>query len=144
MAKRADKKYPLVPLPVVTTPFHRIAMDMIRLLPPTKEGYQYILTVVDNGTRYPEAFPLKSTTSQDIAEGLVDMFARTGIPQEILTDRGSNFCGELMEEFLKIFGIQHIKTSAYHPETNGMVEQYNATLKHGLQKNSERFRTEWN
>lgn len=73
-------------------------MDMIGPLPPTDEGHKYILTVCDYGTRYPEAFPLKSTTSRDVAEALVEMFSRTGIPDEILTDRGSNFTSELMKD----------------------------------------------
>lgn len=78
-------------MPIIRTPFSRIAMDMVGPLPPTDEGYRYILTICDYGTRYPEAFPLKTTTSVDVAEALLEMFARTGIPDEILTDRGSNF-----------------------------------------------------
>lgn len=119
-------------------------MDMVGPLPPTEEGHRFILTVCDYGSRYPEAFPLKSTTSQDVAEALVEMFSHTGIPEEILTDRGTNFCSELMEEFLKMFGVCHIKTSAYHPETDSMVERYNATLKHGLRKYVDQFQGQWN
>lgn len=118
-------------------------MDMVGPLPLTEEGHRYVLTVCNYGTRYPEAFPLRSTTSQDVAEALVEMFARTGIPDEILTDRGSNFCGELMEQFFHLLGIRHIKTSAYHPETDGMVERYNGTLKSGLRKYLDHFGGEW-
>ena len=137
------RKAPLVTLPVIAKPLSRVAMDMVGPLPTTEEGHKYILTVCDYGTRFPEAFPLKATTSRDVADALVDFFARVGFPEEILTDRGSNFCGELTTEFLKMFGIRHIKTSAYHPETDSMVERYNATLKSGLRKYVDRFGGQW-
>ena len=88
----------------------------------------------DYGTRYPDAFPLKSTTSRDVVEALIEMFSRTGIPDEILTDRGSNFNNELMNEFYLLLGIKSIQTSAYHPQTDGMVEKFNGTLKAGIRK----------
>ncbi len=132
------------PLPIIRTPFSRLAMDMVGPLPPTLEGHRYILTVCDYGTRYPEAFALKSTTSKDVAKALMEMFSRTGIPEEILTDRGSNFCSELMREFYAMMGIRSTKTSAYHPQTDGMAERFNGTLKLGLRKYVERFQGQWN
>lgn len=137
------RKYPLIPLPVVPLPFHRLAMDMVGPLPTTEEGHRFVLTVCDYGTRYPEAFPLHTTTSKDVAGALVEMFARTGIPAEILMDRGSNFCSELMEELFHLLGVRHVKTSAYDPETDGMVERYNGTLKRGLRKYLDHFGGEW-
>ena len=56
---------------------------------------------------------------------------------------GANICCELMEEFLQMFGVSHIKTSAYHPERDGMVECYNVTLKSRLCKYIERFGRQW-
>ncbi len=126
-APRKSARAPLVALPIIRTPFQRLAMDMIGPLPTTPEGYKYILTVCDYGTRYPEAFPMKSTTSKDVVEPLMEMFSRTGIPEEILTDRGSNFISALMQEFYKLMDIRSIKTSAYHPQTDGMVERFNGT-----------------
>lgn len=137
------KRYPLVTLPILTVPFQKIAIDMVGPLPPTDDGYKYILTCCDYGTKYPEAYPLKTTTGEDVAECLMKLFAYTGIPKEILTDRGSNFCGELMMAFLTKFGICHLKTSAYHPQTDGLVERYNKTLKHGLRKQVENFGKNW-
>lgn len=104
-ARRRQPKYPLVPLPILTEPFSRIAMDVIGPLPTTDEGHRFVLTVMDYGTRYPEAFPLVTTTSQDVSEALTELFSRTGIPKEVLTDRGSNFCSEHMEKFFSLFGI---------------------------------------
>lgn len=57
-ARHKHHKAPLIPLPVVEEPFHRIAMDMVGPLPRSKAGYRYILTTCDYGTRYPEAITL--------------------------------------------------------------------------------------
>lgn len=118
-------------------------MDMVGPLPPTEDGYRYVLMICDYGTRYPEAFPLRTTSSKDVAEALEHLFSRTGFPKEILTDRGSNFCSDLMEELFHRLGIRHIRTSAYHPETDGMVERYNGTLKAGIRKYLAHFHGEW-
>lgn len=141
---RRTPKYPLVPLPVIEQPFSRIAIDMVGPLQPTTQGHWFILTLCDYSTRYPEAVPLQTTTSKDIAAALMHTFARTGFPREIVTDRGSNFCSILMEQFYQRLGIRHIKTSGYHPETNGLVERFNATLKQGLRKFVEDMGKDWN
>lgn len=69
----------------------------------------------------------------------MELFARLGFPDEILTDRGSNFTSELMNEFRQMWGISSIKISAYHPQTDGMVERFNGTLKTGIRKMIEEF-----
>lgn len=118
-------------------------MDIVGPLVPTTEGHRFILTICDYHSRYPEAIPLKSTTTDVIAEALIQVFSRMGIPQEILTDRGSNFCSELAESFYKLMGIKHLKTSAYHPQCDGLVERFNATLKHGLKKYVQKTGQDW-
>ena len=131
-------------LPVIEVPFTRIAMDMVGPLPRTEEGHRFILTIVDYGSRFPDAIPLKTTTSQDVVEALLEYFSRVGLPEEILTDRGSNFTSDLMEKLYQMLGIRGIRTSAYHPQTDGMVERYTATLKARLKKYADKFPNEWN
>lgn len=143
-APRKSATAPLVALPVIRTPLQQLAMDMIGPLPVTAEGFRHILTVCDYGTRYPEAFPLKETTSRDVAEALLELFSRWGLPECILTDRGSNFCSSLTKEFLKLFGISSIRTAAYHPQTDGLVERYNGSLKTGIKRFIDQFPVEWN
>ena len=76
---------PMTPLPVMGEPFRRIAMDIVGPLPRTGRGNHFILVVSDYATRYPEAVPLRSISAGKIAEVLIDLFARHGIPEEILT-----------------------------------------------------------
>ena len=80
--RRRVPRAPMIPIPSVTVPFERIAMDLIGPLPRSRSGNRYVLVVCDYGTRYPEAVPLKSIDAEHIAEELVKMFARVGIPKE--------------------------------------------------------------
>ena len=71
---------PLQPLPVISEPFSRIAMDIVGPLPRSYRGNRYILVVCDYATRYPEAISLKSIDAPHIAEELVTIFSRVGVP----------------------------------------------------------------
>ena len=78
-------------------PFKRVAVDLVGpISPPSENGHQYILTLVDYATRYPEAIALKRIDTPIVAETLVDMFSRLGIPEEILSDLGTQFVSECM------------------------------------------------
>ena len=96
--KQSANRLPLAPVPVVPEPFRKIAIDLIGELPATKTGYKYILTVVDYATRYPEAFPLRKTHSKVIADALISLFVRVGIPKEIVSDQDANLIGKLMSQ----------------------------------------------
>ena len=87
VSKGTVPKVPLQIIPVVDAPFKRVAMDLIGLRDPTSEaGHCYILTLVDYATRYPEAVPLKRIDAETVAETLVDIYSRLGIPEEVLCD----------------------------------------------------------
>ena len=125
---------PLIPLPVVEEPFQRIAMDIVGPLPKSRAGHRYILVICDYATRYPEAVPLRSIDATHVAEELMKVFARVGIPQEILTDQGANFTSQLLREVYRLLHVQPIRTSPYHPQTDGLVERFNQTLKAMLRR----------
>ncbi|KAK7912922.1 hypothetical protein WMY93_013133 [Mugilogobius chulae] len=124
----------LQPLPVISTPFRRIAMDIVGPLVRSSGGYEYILVVSDYATRFPEAFPLRTITAPAVLRALVQLFSRVGIPDEILTDQGTNFTSRLMQLFHRQLGITGIRTTPYHPQTDGLVERFNQTLKRMLQR----------
>ncbi|KAK7938780.1 hypothetical protein WMY93_002106 [Mugilogobius chulae] len=111
------------PLPVISTPFRRIAMDIVGPLVKSSSGHQYILVISDYATRFPEAFPLRTITAPAVLRALIQLFSRVGLPDEILTDQGTNFTSRLMHLFQQQLGITSIKTSPYHPQTDGLVER---------------------
>ncbi|KAL3865773.1 hypothetical protein ACJMK2_043128 [Sinanodonta woodiana] len=97
-AKRtAGEKAPMVCPPVITELFSKIAMDIVGPLARTKSGHKYILTVVNDATRYTEAFPLKDIEATSVARALVELFSRVGFPRVILTYKGTNFTSTLLK-----------------------------------------------
>ena len=95
----------MIPLPVVSESFSRIAMDIVGPLPRSRSGNRYVLVVCDYGTRYPEAVPLRAIDAVTVAEELMKLFSRVGIPREILTDQGSNFQSQLLRELYRLLYI---------------------------------------
>ena len=87
-----------------------------------------MLTSICLASKYPEAIPLKRVDVESVAEGLCEVFSRTGIPSQILTDQGSVFTSKLLKQLCGILGIKHIKSSPYHPESKGCLERWHATL----------------
>lgn len=133
--KGRTSKVPVTEVPLIQEPFKRIAVDIIGpILPSSERKYKYILTVVDYCTRYPEAVALKNIDTETVAEALVDIFSRIGIPQEILSDRGSQFTSDLMKEICRLLSVKQLMTTPYHPQCNGLVERFNGTLKGMLKR----------
>lgn len=134
---------PLMPLPVIAEPFRRIAMDIIGPLPKSRSGKKYVLVVCDYATRYPEAIPMKAIDAEHVAEELVILFSRVGVPEEILTDQGANFTSKLLTELYRMLHVHPIRTTPYHPQTDGLVERFNKTLKSMLRKAATTEGKDW-
>ena len=133
-SKASVRKAPMVERPVLSEPFELMAFDLVGPLPKAKGGYRFVLTAVCMSTTWPEAIPLKSITAKVVAEGMINIFSRTALPLELLTDQGTQFVGKLMRELCELLGIRQLKTTAYHPQTNGMVERMHSTLEGMLTK----------
>ena len=131
-----------MPLPTVEEHLRRLAMDIVGPLRKTKRGHKFILTIMDFATRYPEAIPLRRIHAATVAEALCGVFTRLGIPEEISSDHGSNFMSELLSKVMELLQIHHLKTSPYHPQTDGMLERFHGTLK-GMMRKTCRQRNEW-
>ena len=129
------RKVPLGSMPLIDTPFKRVAVDIVGpIAPPSEAGHRYILTLVDYATRYPEAVPLKKITTEAVAEALLDIYSRVGIPEEVLTDQGTQFMSECMQEVSRLLSIKGLTSTPYHPICNGLVERWNGTLKSMLKR----------
>ena len=126
--KKPQAKAPLHPLPVVSEPFEVLAFDIVGPFERSRQGHKYILTAMYLASKYPEAIPLKDIRAETVAEGMLEIFSRTGIPKTILTDQGQQFIGKLNEQLCQRLNIRKIRTSAYHPQTNGCLERWHGTL----------------
>ena len=127
-------KAPLQPIVVPQEPFEKIIIDCVGPLPKTKGGNQYLLTLMCATTRYPEAIPLRNITAKTIVKKLMNYFTSFGIPKEIQSDQGSNFTSGLFRDILRELGIKQILSSAYHPQSQGVLERWHQTFKTMLKK----------
>ena len=138
-------KVSLGKLPLIDTPFKRVAVDIVGPIEPRSErNSRYILTMIDYATRYPEAVALPGIEIERVAEALVEMFSRVGIPDEMLTDCGSQFTAEVMQEVIRPLSLQQITTTPYHPICNGLIERFHMTLKQMLHRMCEEHPKDWN
>ncbi|UYV70739.1 K02A2.6-like, partial [Cordylochernes scorpioides] len=93
------------------------------------------MVLVDAYTKWLEIVIIKDITSRTIIGHLREIFARFGLPELLVTDNGRQFVSSEFEEFTKINGIRHTKTSPYNPSTNGLAERYVREFKNSLRKN---------
>ncbi len=129
-SKNKPVRAPAIERPVLAEPFESVAIDLVGPLPKGKGGCsRYILTYVCLATKWPEAVPLRCITAKAVMEGLWSIFARTSIPERVLSDQGSQFCGKVMKQMCEWLGIEKMRTSPYHPESNGCVERMHGTMK---------------
>ena len=109
--------------PVITDSFESCAINLVGPLPKVKGGARFLLTFVCMASRLPEVLPLNTVTTKAVAEGLVQIFSRTGIPLTLLSDQAKQFAGRLAQEHIEVLIIQLIKTTPYHPQSNGVLER---------------------
>ena len=136
-------KTPLVAMPIIGEPFARVAIDLVGPLPMSGRKHRRILTLVDCATRYPEAIPMKGIDTIECAEEPVNIFSRIGIPQEILSDRGSQFVSDLMREISRLLSVRQLQTTPYHAQCNGLVERWNGTLRRMIRKMAAEKASDW-
>ena len=85
----------------------------------------------------------KRFTAPAVAEQLMELFSRHGVPKEILTDQGTNFTSQLLQELYKMLGVKPVRTPPYQPQTDGLVERFNQTLKQMLRKMIDEEGWDW-
>lgn len=125
---------------VTTTPnqfppsqrFEHIHIDIVGPLRLSNE-YRYCVTIIDRCTKWPEAIPVRDITAEIVAQALYNNWiVRFGCPLRITTDQGRQFESALFNGLMKKFGISRLRTTAYHPQSNGQVERWHRTMKAAL------------
>ena len=125
-------KSPLCTFKVPERRFDHIHVDLVGPLPQS-EGCKYIFTIIDRFTRWPEAILLSDTSADSCARAAVNLWiTRFGLPSQISSDRGAQFTSKLETSVAHLLGVTHKLTTAYHPQSNGMVERFHRTMKAAL------------
>lgn len=100
---------------------------------PNLNGYQYCLTIIDRLSRWPEAIPLKNILAETITKELfAHWISRFDTPVTITSDQGSQFESALFQSLAQAIGAKKLRTIAYHPQSNGLIERWHRTLKAAL------------
>ena len=118
---------PNVNLIKATQPFERISVDFKGPLPSNTRN-RYMLTIVDEYSRFPFAFPTKSVNSKTVIECLHWLFSMFGAPAYVHSDRGQSFLSQDVQQYLRGNGIATSRTTPYNPTGNGQVERYNGII----------------
>ncbi|XP_055884648.1 uncharacterized protein LOC129926207, partial [Biomphalaria glabrata] len=108
-------------------PFERISMDFKGPLP-TVSRNRYLLTIIDEFSRFPFAFACPDMSSSTVVKCLNELFALFGFPAYVHTDRGTSFMSTEVQHFLHERGIATSRTTPYSPRGNGQIEKLNGTL----------------
>ena len=133
-ARNMHARAPLQPLPCVSEPFEKVAFDLVGPLPRTSSGHKYILTMMCLFTKYPEAIPLKRVDNESVLNAMLEIFSRHGLPKIILTDQGSVFMSKMTAQLWETLGVHRVRTSPYHPQSDGALERWHACLKGMLKR----------
>jgi len=115
--------------PLVGEQLERVSVDITGPHPRSSKQNQYILTVVDHFSKWAEAIPLRNHTAPVVARALVmHVFSRYGAPLQLVSDQGPEFQSELFAHLMRWLERDKLRTSAYKPSSNGVVERLHCTL----------------
>ncbi len=135
---------PLKSIPV-GGPFDRIGGDIMEM-PQTERGNRYVVVLIEYLTKWVEVYATSDQTSETIARLLVhvdQVVCRHRVPGVLLLDRGANLLSELIRDVCSLLGMQKINTTAYHPQCDGLAENFNITLQGMLAKHAKAFGPDW-
>ena len=117
--------YPLQMKEIPEWPFPKIAIDLDTECETSTSGNTHIRTVIDHLTGWPEAFPLPGKSADTIVSTFINHYLPIHMcPRYILSDNGTEFKNQLMDQVLQQLIIDHIFSVPYHPQSNGKLEVF--------------------
>ncbi|XP_068226913.1 uncharacterized protein [Palaemon carinicauda] len=139
---QAVPRAPLLHIPSTGIPFH-VLVDYAGPLPRSKRGNRFLLTMIDWFMRYLEALPTRCANASHAVRGLTQFIRRVGFPATVQLDKGSQFMAREFKTAMEYHGFHHQTSTAYHPESQRLVERSHQTLKTVLTKLGETGSSDW-
>jgi transposase InsO family protein len=132
------------PIDLLPRHFAHLHVDMVGPFPVSAKGNRYLFTVIDRSTRWVEAVPVPDMSTATCSAALFSgWIGRYGVPDRLTSDRGAQFTSEVWAALCRRLSISHIMTTAYHPQSNGMVERFHRHLKEALRARLAAATTDW-
>ena len=144
--RKGDKTFvaPLGEVEEPTAPFQVTSMDITGPYPLTPRKNRFLLTFIDNFTRYVEAYLIPDQRAVTYARVYAtQIIARHGTGSKLVTDQGWSFMSQFFSETCKILGVRQVRTTPYHPSSNGVVERWHRSLHTGLNHYINSTNTNW-
>lgn len=131
-------------MPTSCVPMEKISIDLTGPFPLTAANNRYIMVVIDIATRFVIAKPIKDKTMGSVVNCLLnEVFYTFGWPKNITSDRGKEFLNPLFAELTRSLGIDHSKTTSYHPNSNSIVERANRNIGIAIAKRVNKYHDNW-
>jgi hypothetical protein len=119
----------------VGEPLERIGIDVMGPMTRSTKGHKYILTIVDYFSKWIVAVPMRNQEAKTVAHKLVENFITIfGVPKQIHSDQGTNFESLVFKEMCQILGSHKTRTTAFRPQSDGLAERANRTIKSMISK----------
>jgi hypothetical protein len=132
------QKMSMLKLPIHAHPFttsHYYPMEALNIdfIGPFPDK-AYVMSIIDIFTRWMELYYSPIANGKSAAQHLFQYFGRFGAPTQLLSDRGSHFVNEVIEEFTSLVGTEHCLTLSYSSQQNAIVERVNKEINRHLRK----------
>ena len=142
--KAKVQAYPLQMTKIPDRPFNKIAIDLVLECKTSNSGNKHILTIIDHLTGCPEAFPIVDKSADTIISTFINQYLSVHMClRYILSDNGTEFKNNLMDQVLKQLEIERIFSAPYHPQSNRKLKVFHKHLKPTLEKLCEKDLSNW-
>ena len=122
--------------------FSCLHIDVVGPLP-SNRNFRYLITIFDRGSGWLWAYPTTNYTAETTSNSLINWISQYGVPEILISDRGSNFESMIFQNLVDKLGISKHRTSSYHPQANGAVERQHRRLKEALKAKCSDASKEW-
>lgn len=140
---RKTYKAPMVITGQSTEPFERVSMDLVSYSDISENSNRYILTLQDELTRFVQAYPIPDKEAITVAKQLLVFCQHYGVPRRFHSDQGSEFMNNVLKQLIKFLGSKQTFNTAYHPQSNGALERFHATLRDHIRMYQNRNLKNW-
>lgn len=141
--QRKSFQAPMVITSQSTEPFERISIDLVSYSDISDSNNKYVLTLQDDLTRFVQAYPIPDKEAVTVAKQLLHFCQHYGVPKRIHSDQGTEFTNNVLKQLTRFLGASHTFNTAYHPQANGALERFHATLRDHIRMYQSRRLKNW-